>query len=90
MALFAHQGFSTNLFATAVELFQARRVASVISLGALCGNFSGMAMLEFTGWVLTHHHTYMPMFIISASVYLVALGILHGLVPDLDEARARA
>ena len=88
MALFAHQGFSTNLFATAVELFQARRVASVISLGAMCGNFSGMAMLEFTGWVLTHHHTYMPMFIISASVYLVALGVLHGLVPDLERARS--
>jgi ACS family hexuronate transporter-like MFS transporter len=87
MALFAHQGFSTNLFATAVELFRARRVASVISLGALSGNFCGMAMLEFTGWVLTHHHTYMPMFAISATVYLVALMVLHLLVPDLDRAR---
>ncbi|MEB3237610.1 MAG: MFS transporter [Candidatus Sericytochromatia bacterium] len=79
-ALFAHQGFSTNLFALAVDRFQAARVASVISLGALCGNASGMLMLETTGWVLTHLQTYMPMFAVSAVVYLLATGVIHGLV----------
>jgi ACS family hexuronate transporter-like MFS transporter len=83
MALFAHQGFSTNIFAIAVEAFDARSVATVISFGALAGNTSGMLMLEFTGWVLTHHHTYLPMFVISASVYLVALGLIHLLLPQL-------
>lgn len=86
-ALFAHQGFSTNLFTVAVDAFPGRGVGTVVSLGAFCGNISGMLMLEFTGWVLTHHQTYMPMFCIAASVYLIALGVLHALVPRL-EARA--
>jgi len=83
-ALFAHQGFSTNLFALAVDRFQAARVASVISLGALCGNASGMLMLETTGWVLTHLHTYMPMFATSALVYLLATGVVHVLMGRRD------
>ena len=83
-ALFAHQGFSTNLFALAVDRFQAARVASVISLGALCGNASGMLMLEATGWVLTHLHTYMPMFATSAIVYLLATGVVHLLMGRRD------
>jgi ACS family hexuronate transporter-like MFS transporter len=83
-ALFAHQGFSTNLFTVAVDAFPGRGVGTVVSLGAFCGNISGMLMLEFTGWVLTHHQTYMPMFCIAASVYLIALAVLHGLVPRLQ------
>jgi ACS family hexuronate transporter-like MFS transporter len=83
-ALFAHQGFSTNLFTVAVDAFPGRGVGTVVSLGAFCGNMSGMLMLEFTGWVLTHHQTYMPMFCIAASVYLIALAVLHGLVPRLQ------
>ncbi|MEB3298348.1 MAG: MFS transporter [Candidatus Sericytochromatia bacterium] len=80
-ALFAHQGFSTNLFALAVDRFKAGRVATVISMGALCGNASGMLMLEATGWVLTQFQTYAPMFITSAVVYLLATGVVHLLFP---------
>jgi ACS family hexuronate transporter-like MFS transporter len=84
MALFAHQGFSTNIFSIAVEALESDRVATVISLGALAGNTSGMLMLEFTGWVLTHHQTYWPMFAISACVYLLALGVIQVLLPRLE------
>ncbi|MEB3327646.1 MAG: MFS transporter [Candidatus Sericytochromatia bacterium] len=83
-ALFAHQGFSTNLFTVAVDAFPGRGVGTVVSLGAFCGNISGMLMLEFTGWVLTHHQTYLPMFTIAASVYLIALAVLQALVPRLQ------
>jgi ACS family hexuronate transporter-like MFS transporter len=83
-ALFAHQGFSTNLFTVAVDAFPGRGVGTVVSIGAFCGNMAGMLMLEFTGWVLTNHRTYMPMFCIAASVYLIALAVLHGLVPRLQ------
>ncbi|MEB3197957.1 MAG: MFS transporter [Candidatus Sericytochromatia bacterium] len=89
-ALFAHQGFSTNLFTVAVDAFPGKGVGTVVSIGAFCGNISGMAMLELTGWVLTHHNTYMPMFAISASVYLIALAVLHGLVPRLRRLPGRA
>jgi ACS family hexuronate transporter-like MFS transporter len=88
-ALFAHQGFATNLFTIAVDAFPGRGVGTVVSIGAFCGNIAGMLMLEFTGWVLTHHQTYLPMFCIAASVYLIALAVLHGLVPRLQAREAQ-
>lgn len=87
-ALFAHQGFSTNLFTIAVDAFPGKGVGTVVSIGAFCGNMSGMLMLQFTGWVLTHHNTYLPMFVVSASVYLVAVTVLHILVPQLQRRPA--
>ena len=71
LALFAHQGFSTNVFALATDLFPAGRVASVIGIGAFCGNLAGMAILELAGWSLDRGHGYAPMFWISAFSYLL-------------------
>ncbi len=84
VALFAHQGFSTNIFALAVDQFPSQKVATVISIGALFGNVSGMLMLEFAGWVLVTYKTYMPMFVICGSVYLIALLVIHLLLPKLE------
>ncbi len=50
--LFAHQGFSTNIFGMTADIIPARQVGSVIAIGALAGNLSGAAMLEFAGWSL--------------------------------------
>jgi MFS transporter, ACS family, hexuronate transporter len=84
VALFAHQGFSTNIFSMAVDQFPSQKVATVISIGALFGNLSGMVMLEFAGYVLQTYKTYMPMFVICSSVYLIALLVIHLLIPKLE------
>ncbi len=89
VALFAHQGFSTNIFAMATDLFPSRVVASVISFGALLGNLSGMAMIEFAGWTLVTYKTYAPLFYICASVYLIALLVIQLLVPRLLASDSR-
>ena len=52
LTLAAHQGFSVNVFALATDISPAPRVATVISIGALCGNLAGMAILQAAGWVL--------------------------------------
>jgi ACS family hexuronate transporter-like MFS transporter len=83
MALFAHQGFSTNLFGMTTDIFPARIVGSVIGIGAFAGNLSGMAMIEFAGWSLDAGHGYMPMFLISAVTYLVALASIHAILPNI-------
>jgi MFS transporter, ACS family, hexuronate transporter len=84
VALFAHQGFSTNIFAMATDLFPARVVASVISFGALLGNLSGMVMIEVAGWTLVTYKTYAPLFYVCGSVYLIALVLIHLIAPRLQ------
>jgi len=77
LVLFAHQGFSTNLFATVIDSFPARRVASVISIGAVAGNLWGAAVLEITGQLLAAGGSYLPLFVIGGGSYLLAALMLR-------------
>ena len=86
LALFAHQGFMTNLFGLAADVVPPGVVATVIALGAVAGNLSGTAIIEFTGWSLEHGHGYWPMFAICASAYLLALGWIQLMLPSLKLA----
>ncbi len=84
LGLFAHQGFSTNIFGMTADIVPARQVASVIAIGALAGNLAGAAMQEFTGWALDKGLGYAPMFVMAAGAYLLALGWVHLLQPRLE------
>lgn len=86
LALFAHQGFSTNIFGLASDVVPTARVATVIALGAVAGNLSGSAMLELTGWSLGAGHGYWPMFAICAGAYLAATLWVHVLLPVIRVA----
>ena len=86
LGLFAHQGFSTNVFGMTADVIPATRVASVIALGAIAGNLSGTGIIEFAGWSLTNGLGYVPMFAICGSAYLVALAFIHLMLPKLELA----
>lgn len=88
LGLFAHQGFSTNIFGMTTDIVPAMRVASVIALGAVAGNLSGAGIIEFAGWSLKHGHGYAPMFLICGSAYLVALAFLQVMLPRLEMVNA--
>jgi ACS family hexuronate transporter-like MFS transporter len=90
LALAAHQAFSTNVFALAVDMFGDGRVGTVVGIGALLGNIGGLAMLEFTAWTLDRTGSYLPMFLYAASAYVVALGLIQILAPRVDALGARA
>jgi ACS family hexuronate transporter-like MFS transporter len=81
VALFAHQGFSTNLFGLTADVVPVARVATVVAVGAVCGNLAGMGMIELTGWALTSGAGYGPLFLLSAVAYLVATAWIHVMVP---------
>lgn len=81
LALFAHQGFSTNVFGLATDIFPAARVGSVIGIGAFSGNLAGMAILELAGWSLDAGHGYAPMFWIAAFSYLGAVALVQLVLP---------
>ncbi len=83
LALAAHQGFSTNVFALITDIIPRRRVGSVTSLGSLAGNLAGMSILALVGLSLAHGGGYAPFFVSAAVAYLLALGWIQLLVPRL-------
>ncbi|GGE21402.1 hexuronate transporter [Polymorphobacter glacialis] len=88
LALFAHQGFSTNIFGMAADIVPQARVASVMAAGAVAGNLTGLGMNELTGWSLDNGVGYWPMFAIAASGYLAALLWVHLVLPVIRPAHA--
>ncbi len=88
IGLFAHQGFSTNVFGLAADAVPVARVATVVGVGAVAGNLSGAALIAFAGWSLAHGHGYWPMLGIVAVAYLAALAWVHLLVPVIRPAHA--
>lgn len=83
MALFAHQGFSTNIFGFAADTVSASRVGTVMAMGAIAGNLAGFGIQEATGWLLTNGYGYAPLFYGASVAYLAALGVIHILVPRI-------
>ena len=81
LALFAHQGFSTNIFGLAADTVPTSRVAGVMALGGVAGNLTGTGIIELTGWCLTNGVGYWPMFAIAAGAYLGALAFIHVMQP---------
>lgn len=89
MALFAHQGFSTNIFGFAADAVPSSRVGTVMAIGAIAGNVAGFGIQEATGWLLTNGYGYAPLFYGAAAAYLLALAWIHLMVPRIvaqDEA----
>ncbi len=87
LATAAHQGFSANLYTLPSDLFPRKAVGAIIGIGGTLGAVGGMFMAKFTGWVLDTTGSYVPMFVIAGSSYLLALLVIHLLVPRMEEAR---
>lgn len=87
LATAAHQGFSANLYTLPSDLFPRKAVGAIIGIGGTIGAVGGMFMAKFTGWVLDATGSYVPMFVIAGSSYLLALLVIHLLVPRMEEAR---
>ena len=83
LGLFAHQGFSTNIFGFAADAIPVSRVATVMAIGAIAGNLAGFGIQEATGRLLTGGYGYMPLFWAASAAYLLALGWIHLLVPRI-------
>lgn len=87
LAASAHQGWSANLFTTASDLFPRRAVASVVGIGGFIGAIGGMLFQAGTGLFLEWSGSnYTPVFIVCGLAYLVALGVIHVLVPRMHPA----
>jgi len=81
LALAGHQGFSANLYALPGDLFPRRMVGSVVGIGGLSGAIGGFLMAKSAGWILDTIGSFRPIFIVCACAYLLALLVVHLIVP---------
>lgn len=84
LAAAAHQGFSANLYTTASDMFPSQAVASVVGIGSMAGGVGGMLIAKIVGYVLQATGSYFVPFVIAGAAYLIALGLMHLVVPRLQ------
>jgi len=87
LAAAAHQAWSANLFTLASDMFPRKAVGSVYGIGGTAGAIGGMLFSLFIGQVLEKSGAYTLIFLVSGSLYLIALLIIHLLSPGLDQAQ---
>jgi len=86
IAAAAHQGWSANIFTIASDMFPRRAVGSVVGIGGMAGALGGMVVAKAVGYILEWTGSYFLIFVIAGSMYLIALLIIHLLVPNLEPA----
>jgi ACS family hexuronate transporter-like MFS transporter len=83
LATAAHQGWSANIFTTVSDMFPRTAVGSVVGVGTCAGSLGGMLLAASAGWILQITHSYVSLFILASTVYLLALLIIVTLAPGL-------
>ena len=87
LAASSHQGWSANLYTLASDMFPRRTVGSVIGIAGMSGAVGGMLIAKIVGYILQWTGSYYLIFLIAGSAYLVALGVIHMIVPKLEPVR---
>jgi MFS transporter, ACS family, aldohexuronate transporter len=90
LATAAHQGWSANILTTASDMFPKSAVGSVVGIGTSAGSTGGMLLAASAGWILQITHSYVSLFILASSVYLLALLIITLLAPGLRKVELPA
>jgi MFS transporter, ACS family, hexuronate transporter len=67
-------------------MFPRKAVGSVVGIGGMAGAVGGMLIARLVGEILQRTGSYVPIFLIAASAYLVALLVIHLLAPRLEPA----
>lgn len=86
LATAGHQGWSANVFTLTSDLFPTRAVGSVVGLGGFAGAVGGVCVSTLVGFLLQTTGSYIPVFIMAGSAYLLALATVQALTPRLEPA----
>lgn len=87
VAAAAHQWWSANLFTLTSDMFPRRAVASVVGIGGFVGAIGSVLFQRATGRILqATGSNYAIIFVICGVAYVLALLVIHLLVPRLQPA----
>lgn len=90
LATAGHQGWSANVFTLTSDMFPRHAVASVVGIGGFAGAVGGMLIATFTGFLLETTGSYVIVFLMAGSAYLLALALVHLLAPRLQPATLKS
>lgn len=82
IAAAAHLGWSANIYTFASDLFPKNAVAMVTGIGGFAGAVGGAILAAVIGPIRVQFG-YLPLFGVAGSVYLIALLLIHLLVPKM-------
>jgi len=82
----AHQAFSSNIFTMITDMYPRGAVATVAGMGGGAGAVGGILIAQATGWTLELTGSYVPIVLYAGLAYLIALGMIHLLVPRMTPA----
>ena len=86
LAAAAHQGFSANIFTLVSDTVPRKGISSVTGIGGMAGAVGGMFVAKVVGWVLdATGKNYLIPFLMAGCAYLVALGVVHFMLPKLEQ-----
>jgi ACS family hexuronate transporter-like MFS transporter len=83
LAAGAHQGWSANLYTLASDMFPRSAVGSVVGFASTVGAIGGMLVAKAVGYILQSTGSYVAVFLLAGSAYLVALCFIQALAPRL-------
>jgi ACS family hexuronate transporter-like MFS transporter len=87
LAAAGHQGWSANLFTLVSDNMPRNTVSSVVGIGGMAGAIAGMFFAKLVGYILEWtNKSYVTIFAIAPSAYLVAILIIHLLIRSKTEA----
>ncbi|HEX8413594.1 MAG TPA: MFS transporter [Sphingomicrobium sp.] len=83
LAAAAHQGWSSNLYAIVSDTVPRSSIASVMGIGGAAGAIGGMIMAKYVGHILETIGSYWPVLLWASSAYLIALALIHLMIPRI-------
>ncbi len=90
LAAAAHCSWSANIFTVASDLFPKKVVATVTGFATTVSTLGGMLMAILVGYVLNESGTdgYNIAFAVASFGYLIAIGVIHLLVPKMKPLKS--
>jgi len=89
LAAAAHQGWSANLVTLVSDVFPKRAVGTVIGIGGVMGMAGSFLFSGVIGETLQRTGQYWALFAAGALAYIIALAIMHVLMPRMTPVRLR-
>jgi ACS family hexuronate transporter-like MFS transporter len=86
LAAGGHQAWAANIFTLVSDVFPKKATASVVGIGGMVGAIAGIAADRILGTLLSASGPsgYFFAFLGAGLIYLVTLGIVHLLMPNMN------
>ncbi len=83
----AHQGWASNIFTIVSDVYPKKAIGTMVGLSGFAGAIGGALGASFVGLVLEYTKSYMLIFLIASSMYLLAWSILKLGVPNIQQLK---